>query len=138
MSNRFKLPDQAYDVGVTRVDSPLYPPQMDSRLDAFKNRNNTTTVPFILIANAPSVRALPRNARRTGLRLQNVDPTETLFYSIGNDLRENGLQIPSGGSDLYDFTCPRDEVYLFATAGIRVIIMEMSREMDAPTVTRKR
>jgi hypothetical protein len=138
MRNRFTLPDQSYDVGVTRVDRPLYPPQMDARLDSFRNRNRTSTLPFILVANAPSVRALPRNLRRTGLRLQNVDATGTLYYSIGNDLAVNGLQIPPGGSDLYDFTTPADELYLFATANIRVIIVEMSREMEAPVATRKK
>ncbi len=134
--NRYTLPDQAYDVGLTQVDRALYPPQMNASLDNFRNRNNTSTTPFILQAGQ-SVRALPRNLRRTGLRIQNVDASGTLFYSIGSDQGEGGLQVPPGGSDLYDFWTPRDELYLFALANIRVIIMEGTREMDAPTAQRK-
>lgn len=134
--NRFTM-DSPYAVDQTDIRRPIYPPSMDSSLDNFRNRNNTSTTPFILVGNAPSTRALPRNLRRTGLRIQNIDATATLFYSIGNDLGANGLQIPPGGSDLYDFWTPRDEVYLFAVANIRVVIMEGTREMDAPTAKRK-
>lgn len=126
-----RLPDASYDVGVTDLSRPLRPPGSLSVVDQFRNRNNASTIPFQLQPGI-SIRALPRNPRRTGLRIQNRDATALIFYSVGNDQGANGFQIAAGGSDLYDFTCPRDEIYLYSAVSASVLILEMTREMDPP------
>ena len=132
-----KLPDQSFDHRVTDLSRPLKPisPTTEGVLDTFQNRNMTTTTPYQLIANQ-SIRALPRNPRRVGLLIQNLDATAIGNYSLGNDLADLGLQIAAGGAVLFDFTCPPDEVYLFSTANIRMMVVDITRGYT-PAVARK-
>lgn len=124
------LPDQPYSVGVTDLSRPLIPPNArgggKSGLDTFTNRNISSTTPFQLVANT-TVRALPRNPRRVGLQIQNIDTTNILRYSLGNDLQGSGLYVGALGTVLYDFTTPPDELYLFSTTNMQCIVLEITR-----------
>jgi hypothetical protein len=138
MRNRFPLtlPDSAADPRTTDLSRPLMPPRHEADLDQWQNRNRTTTIPYQLVANA-STRALPYNPRRSGLMIQNLDPSANLRYSFGNDLQGSGLiATPNGGTALFDFTTPPDELYLFATANISVIVMEITRIVATPKLRR--
>lgn len=132
-----KLPDQSFDYRVTDLTRPLKPTAATTEgvLDTFQNRNMTTTTPFQLVANQ-SIRALPRNPRRVGLLVQNLDASAIGNFSLGNDLAGNGLQLAPGGSALFDFTCPPDEVYLFSTANIRMMVVDVTRGYT-PATARK-
>lgn len=137
MRARLTLPDSASDVRLTDLNRPLKPPAFAAQLDNFKNRNLTSTIPVQLVANQ-TVRILPRNYRRTGLLIQNVDTAADIRYSFGNDLQGAGLLLTANGSAaLFDFTTPPDEVYLFSTANASVIVLEMTRGFDPPTAVRK-
>jgi hypothetical protein len=137
MRARLTLPDSPSDVRLTNLDRPLRPPAFTAELDGFKNKNLTSTIPVQLIAGQ-SVRILPRNLRRSGLQIQNVDASAVIRYSLGNDLGSAGLQLnANGGAVLYDFTCPPDEVYLFSLANANVIVLEMTRGFDPPKLARK-
>lgn len=129
VQNRFTMPDQGYDARVTDMSRPLYPPGAGNpnSTDTFKNRTISTTTPFAIVANDPSVRALPYNPRRVGLQIQNLDSTNILRYSLGNDLAGAGLYVVALGTVLYDFTTPPDELYLFSTTNIQCIVLEMTR-----------
>lgn len=133
-----RLPDQSYDHRVTDLSRPLIPPSpaTEGVLDSFVNRNLTATTPFQLQANQ-SIRALPRNPRRVGLLIQNADASVVGNYSFGNDLAGEGIQVQPGGAALFDFTTPPDEVYLFSTANIRIIIVEITRGFT-PATTKPR
>lgn len=134
MAARIKLRrnfDSPYDVRVTDYSKPLAPRRTNPQAaDGFANRNVSNTTPFVLVGNAPPVRALPRNDRRVGILIQNLDPTTDLRYSFGNGMSENGtgglLCVPRG-SILLDFTTPPDELYLFSTANITVMVMDVTR-----------
>lgn len=137
MRAKLSLPDAPYDVRVTDLGRPLKPPAFAAELDGFKNRNLTSTIPVQLQAGL-SVRILPRNLRRSGLLIQNVDVAADIRYSFGNDLGTSGLLLKANGSAaLFDFTTPPDELYLFSTANASVIVLEMTRGFDPPKMTRK-
>lgn len=129
--NRIRLNrtfDSPYDSRVTDLRKPLMPKRGNGGGgDGFENRNLTNTTPFQLVGGADAIRALPRNPRRVGLRIQNLDNTADLRYSFGNALNNNGVLIPPRSSDLYDFTTPPDEVYLWSSANIYVIIVDITR-----------
>lgn len=135
MRARLTLPDSPYAVGVTDLSRPLKPPAFLADLDGFTNRNGTSTIPFQLVANV-GIRALPRNPRRAGLLINNLDPTTDLRYSFGNDQGANGLLIVPRGAALFDFTTPPDELYLFSTAAISVIVVDITR-LPAPPKLRR-
>jgi hypothetical protein len=122
--------DSPYDVRNTDLSRPMIPQNgggNGSGGDGFRNRIITNTTPFTLAAGQ-STRALPRNDRRVGLQIQNLDASAALRYSFGNDLLGSGLQILANNSVLYDFSTPPDELYLFcATANIYVVVMDMTR-----------
>jgi hypothetical protein len=132
------LPDQAYDPRVTDLDNPVRPPKatdfkfdtagnpIPGSQDTFRNRNRSNTTPIQLTLNQ-STRVLPANPRRTGLFIQNKDPVTTLNFSFGNDASALSPGIAPGGSALFYFTTPGDELYLFATASIQAAIIEISR-----------
>ncbi len=131
------MPDSASDPRVTDLSQPLIPPRHDMTADTWMNRNRSTTIPFQLVANE-STRALPYNPRRSGLLIQNLDPAVDLRYSFANDLKGSGLiALPNGGSALFDFTTPPDELYLFATAAISVMVMEITRVAETPRQGRR-
>lgn len=130
---RLTLPDVPSDVRITDLTRPIHPPSALAMLDQFKNRNNASTVQFQLVGGV-SIRALPKNYRRTGLRIQNRDASAVIFYSVGNDLGVNGFSVAPGGSDLYDFTTPSDEIYLISAANASVLVLEMTRGVDPPRV----
>lgn len=131
--NRQTLPDASYDSRVTDMSRPLMPPNARNTgpngqpIDTFRNRTISATTPFSIIANAPSVRALPYNPRRVGLQIQNLDSTNILRYSLGNDLNVSGLYVVALGTVLYDFTTPPDELWLASTTNIQCIVLEMTR-----------
>lgn len=135
MRNRLTLPDSPYDARVTDLALPVRPPNAVSSFDGFENRNGTSTIVLQLVGGAVAVRVLPRNPRRSGLRIQNKDAAADLLYSLGNDQAANGIIVPPRGSDLYDFTTPPDELYLFSSANITVIVVEMTR-LPAPPKAR--
>lgn len=121
--------DQPYDSRVTDLSRPMVPASGGGGPGGsdFKNRNISNTTPFTLVAGV-STRALPRNDRRVGLLIQNLDPAVALRYSLGNDMQGAGLQIGVNASVLFDFTTPPDELYLFcATANINVIVLDITR-----------
>ena len=142
------IPDNAYDPRITDLSRPLNsgnPPLIGSGApgapigagmapgatgtgpSGWVNRNASNITPFALVAGV-SVRALPNNPRRTGLVIQNKDPTSTLQYSLGNDVGILGKNVAPGGADLYDFTTPADAVYLIcAAANNQVVIIEIQR-----------
>jgi hypothetical protein len=145
------VPDQSYDPRVTDLSRPLNVPGMTGPqsgipyLDSsgapttgsaqnpnsagmgWTNRNVTNQIPFLLTAGI-STRALPYNAKRTGLVIQNLDAAQPLSYSFSNDLQALGLQIGAGGAALFDFTTPPDTLYLFCgAANIQVAVVEISR-----------
>lgn len=131
-----QLPDQPYDPRITDINNPVRPPTPSGtvtlpngqRVDQFRNRNRRNTTPIQLVGGAPSIRVLPANPLRTGLIIQNKDSAATLFVSYGSQADVNSLQIAAGGNILEDFTCPKDEVYLFSVAAnIQVVIIETSR-----------
>lgn len=121
--------DSPYDVRMTDLNNPLMPPrgQGGGGGDGFVNRNVSNTTPFVLVGGAEAIRALPRNPRRVGLQIQNLDPSADLRYSVGNNLNGNGLLVVPRGTVLYDFTTPPDELYLWSAANITVIVMDVTR-----------
>lgn len=130
-----QLPDHAYDPRVTDLSRPLRPPAPAAPSaaqvaagDMFRNRNVANTTPMQLVANAPSVRVLPANYRRTGMIIQNKDTTADLFYSFGVAADANSHSIPHGGYVLLDFTTPNSELYLFATANVLAVVTDMTRQ----------
>lgn len=135
MRGRLTLPDSPYDVRLTDLSRPLKPPSFAAELDQFTNRNGTSTINFQLVANT-SVRVLPRNPRRSGLLINNLDAAADLRYSFGNNLGPDGLLIVPRGAALFDFTTPPDELYLFSTANISVIVMDMTRVPAPPKLRR--
>jgi hypothetical protein len=145
------LPDSGYDPRVTDLSRPLNIPGSTgpqssipystnngatstggvqagiSSLMGWANKNVTNMIPFGLVAGV-SVRALAGNYKRSGLVIENKDPTNTLNYSLGNDLQALGASIGPGGSVLYDFTTPPDAVYLYSgTANLQAVVIEISR-----------
>lgn len=127
------LPDSAYDPRITDMRRPLNAPKTgDFSPDSFVNRNITNTTPFQLVGNGPPIRALPRNPRRVGLQINNIDIASNLIYSFGNAITTStggaiGLTLIPNGMALYDFSTPPDELYLFSTANIYVIVMDITR-----------
>lgn len=136
MRRRLTLPDVASNPSVTDINRPLIPPSFNAAADGYVNRNATSTLPIQLVANT-SLRILPRNPRRSGMQIQNLDPTTDLNYSLGNDLQGSGLLVVPRGTVLYDFTTPCDELYLFSTANISVVILEITRTAAPTTFVRK-
>jgi hypothetical protein len=122
------MPDQSYDSRVTDMSSPLITPgpALGGVLDNFKNRNIRNTAAIQLQANV-ALRVLGQNFRRTGLLIQNKDSAATLFIAYGNVADINSLGLPPGGFILEDFTTPKDEVWLFATANIQATVVETMR-----------
>jgi len=124
------LPDSPYDPRITDLSNPLRPPRgrlPSGQVDTWENRNVANTTP-IQVPQNQSIRVLPANKRRSGIVIQNKDPTNTLFYAFGNDASANSISIGPSGKDLYDFTTPPDELYLFCTgASIQATVMEISR-----------
>jgi hypothetical protein len=147
------LPDSAYDPRVTSLKRPFNAPGSTgpqsgipystangstttggmqagipgSSVLGFMNKNVTNMLPFGLVVGV-SVRALANNAKRSGLIIQNKDPTNTLNYSLGNDLQALGAAIGPGGAVLFDFTTPPDALYLYsATANLQAVVVELSR-----------
>lgn len=124
------LPDHSYDPRVTDLAYPLRPPigkLPDGSVDLFRNKNIANTTPIQLVANAASIRVLPNNLRRTGLIVQNKDATVAGFVGFGVQADANSLSLAAGAIMLLDFTCPTSEVYLFSTANIQMVLVEMSR-----------
>jgi hypothetical protein len=95
-------------------------------LDNYKNRNQTSTSPFQLVANVPT-RLLPGNLRRTGIILQNADPTANLWFAFGNTVTFTGFFLPPGGIALFDFTTPRDDLWVMSNFNILGTVAEMTR-----------
>lgn len=127
------IPDTPGDPYVTRLDGAYRPPQSQvnpatgAPADGYRNRNVANTTPIQLVANAPSIRVLPANPRRTGLLIQNKDTTADLFVGFGNAADQNSLSVAAGGYVLLDFTTPASEVYAFAVANIQAVFVDMSR-----------
>ena len=130
---RYKpLPDQAYDPRITDMDHPFNVPaatgpQTVGGSDGWTNRNISNLTPFQLVAGV-GVRALAANPRRTGIIIQNKDPTATLFanFNIAADI--NSLSFPPGAVLLLDFTTVPGELYLFCpSANIQAAVVEISR-----------
>lgn len=127
------LPDAGYDVGVTSLRRALRPPVSPVNpatgipADGYRNKNVANTTPIQLVGNAQSVRVLPANLRRSGLLVQNKDPTAALNISFGNAADANSLSVAPGGYLLFDFTTPNSEVYAFSTANIQCVFVDMSR-----------
>ena len=131
-----QLPDQGYDARLTDLDAPLRPPgrvageplpTTGGSIDNYRNKNIANTTPIQLVGNAPSVRVLPNNPRRTGLLIQNKDATAALLVGFGVAADINSLSIAAGGYILLDFTCPNSEVYAFSTANIQAVFIDMTR-----------
>jgi len=147
------LPDQSYDPRVTDLSRPFNVPGVTgpqssipystsngvtttgaiqqgvtgASILGWVNKNVTNMLPFALVVGQ-SIRALPNNYKRSGLVIENKDPTNTLNYSLGNDLQALGAAIGPGGSVLFDFTTPPDALYLYSgTANLQAVVIEISR-----------
>lgn len=140
------LPDAAYDPRLTDLSRPLNAP-LGAGVDSsgqftpgdpgavaaaigsrrYFNKNVSQMIGVQLVAGV-SLRVLPFNDRRSGLQINNLDATAALSYSFGNDLQTLGIQLAAGAMALYDFTTPADTLYLFSTANIFVVVLEVSRK----------
>jgi hypothetical protein len=112
------------------MQRPLNAPQSagGNASDGFVNRNVANTTPFQLVGGAAPIRALPRNPRRVGLLINNIDTTANLIYTFGNAIPGFGITLLPNGTALFDFSTPPDELYLFsAVANIYVIVMDITR-----------
>src|SRR5208282_3213588 len=112
-------------VGTDALGNPIM-----KRTGQWVNRNVSNTTPILLPAlMINSVRQLPANPLRTGLLIQNKDPTVTIQVSFGNDAGSLGQNIGPGASQLFDFTTPGDSVYLFNgnAAAVQMVITEIVR-----------
>lgn len=136
MRRPLTLPDNPSAVQITDLRRPIVPPSMETSLDNWQNRNSTVTTRVQLVAGQ-TLRLLPKNPRRSGLQIQNLDVAANLSYSFGNDLGAQGLVLTPNAMALYDFTTPADELYLFAAVNLTCIVMEMTRIMQAPVSKRK-
>ena len=124
------LPDQPYDARLTDLNNPLRPPRgapAKAQPDTFRNRTIANSTPITLVGNAASIRVLPANFRRVGLLIQNRDTTSALFIGFGVVADANSFSVAAGQSILLDFTCPRSEIYAFATSNLLSVFVDMTR-----------
>jgi len=150
---RFRAqPDQAYDARITDLGvRPFNAPGSNTgpgsgagivtgtdalgapiiqRTGQWVNRNVSNTTPLLLAATmAASVRVLPANPQRTGLLINNKDPTVTIQVSFGNDAGILGISVGPGVTILLDFTTPGDSVYVFNgnAATVQAVVTEIVR-----------
>lgn len=121
--------DSPYDVRLTDLNNPIIPRRGDAASggDGFQNRNVTFTMRVTLVGGNPGVRVLPDNPRRVGLVIQNLDAVADLNWSFGNSQDAAGMILVPRSSFLFDFTTPRDGLYLFSAANITVSVMDITR-----------
>lgn len=129
-----RLPDSPSDARITDLSRPLRPPvSLDPVTgaptgDGFRNRNVANSTPIQLVGGAQSVRVLPANPRRTGMLIQNKDPTASLYFSFGVAADINSPFLQAGQFVLLDFTTPASELYLYATANVVASVTDMTRQ----------
>ena len=111
---------QAYDVKVTDFRKPPFNSDSKAAQDAGIIPSGpivSNEIPFRLVAGEPRLIAAG-NTRRKGMMLQNLDPTDNLFYSFGPQATENSSFLPPGTTLLLDFICPVNSVWCFATVDL--------------------
>lgn len=118
---------QSYDVKVTRLDRTpwgLAPGQEN------KPRTGpivTTEIPFNLVGGAEAIVLAAADPERTGVVLQNTDPTNNLFYAFGRLADATSRFLTPGMVLLRDFNCPTDRISVFATVNITGALAVESR-----------
>lgn len=109
---------QSYDVKVTRLDREPWGPPPGSDSQPRTGPIVTTEIPFTLVAGAPAVVLAANDPSRTGIVLQNADPTNNLFYAFGRLADATSRFLTPGQTLLRDFNCPTDRISVFATVNI--------------------
>jgi hypothetical protein len=126
------VPFDISSAGVTDLRNPLNPQPIDPRNrkkpDEFRNKNGRATFPVQVIGLAASVRVLGANPRRTGLIIQNKDAVTPLYIGYGTQANVNSFYVGPLGSILEDFTCPSDEVWVYATTNVQAVFIETTRK----------
>lgn len=115
------LIDQAYSVGVTRLDRTPFGPAKGRDSQPRTGPITTTEIPFRLVAGQAIVIA-SQDPARTGLSLQNADPTNNLFYSFGRIADATSRFLTPGMVLLRDFNTPTDRISVFATVALSGVL----------------
>jgi hypothetical protein len=124
------LLEQSYGPAVTRLDRPAFgnaPSQ-----DAPASRTGpvrSAPVPFTCDGVNPLIIA-QSNPNRLGLKLQNKDPINNLFYSFGPIADATCAFLAPGTTLLLDFVTPTDQVSVFATATVSGHYDDYSRQAE--------
>lgn len=109
---------QSYDVKVTRLDRTPWGLAVGQESQPRTGPIVTTEIPFTLVANDPATVLAASDPERTGLVLQNTDPTNNLFYAFGRLADATSRFLTPGQTLLRDFGCPTDRISVFATVNI--------------------
>lgn len=80
---------------------------------------------FRLTAGVPLNIAVGNDHRRM-LVLQNLDVAQKLFWNLGAPADANSGFIPALGNLLFDYSCPTDAVWVFATVDLSGYFMEVA------------
>lgn len=115
------LLEQSYGVGVTRLDRQPFGPAPGRDSQPRTGPIVTTEIPFRLVAGQALVIA-SQDPARTGLSLQNADPTDNLFYSFGRIADETSRFLTPGMVLLRDFNTPTDRISVFALVDISGVL----------------
>lgn len=111
---------QSYDVKVTNFKKPPFNADSKRNQDAGIIPDGpvvSNEIPFRLVANEPRLIAAG-NTKRKGMMLQNLDPTDNLFYSFGPQATGQSSFLTPGATLLLDFICPVNSVWCFSTVDL--------------------
>lgn len=126
MKSQGTLIPQAYDLGFTNLKYWLNQYDASQAGQPRTGPVRSTPVPFALVGGAPAIVIAAQNEHRTGMLIQNKDPTNDLFVGIGSLADENSLSIAPRGYVLFDFTTPTDTISVFALVDVRGYLLEMA------------
>lgn len=112
------LLDQSYGVGVTRMDREPFGPAPGRDSQVRTGPITTTEIPFQLVGGAEATVLASQDPSRTGMVLQNADPTNNLFYSFGALAGPTSRFLTPGQTLLRDFDCPKDRISVYAAVNI--------------------
>lgn len=108
----------AYDVSVTRLDREPFGPAPGRDTEKRTGPITTTEIPFQLVGGARAIVIASQDPNRTGLVLQNKDPTNNLYYAFGALADVNSRFLAPGVALLRDFNCPTDRISVFAAVDL--------------------
>jgi hypothetical protein len=118
----------SYDVSVTRLDREPFGPAKGRDNEKRTGPITTTEIPFQLVAGARAIVIASQDPNRSGLVLQNKDPTDNLYYAFGALADENSRFLAPGVVLLRDFNCPTDRISVFA-----LVDLAGSLALEAPS-----